>query len=104
MSKANSNTRATHDVSSGRPLDLIHRVILEEICALRRDVDTIGHGRWSVNISPFQHAKEGDTKATDAFKARILEKLGVILGDPPLTFTMTPHDDHQKLDSHDSLS
>lgn len=94
ISKANSYVVSAQN--QAKPLDTIHTIILDELCALRRDVDCIGHGGWSVDIGPFQHAKEAGTRATDAFKARILETLGIALGDPPLALTTAPHGDGPK--------
>jgi hypothetical protein len=101
--KTNNNIPPTQDSSSNKLLDKIYVVMLEELCALRRDVDSIGHGGWSVNIGPFQHA-EGGVKATKAFKDRVSEKLGIVLGDSPLTSLMTPHGECQKPDNSNLLS
>jgi hypothetical protein len=66
-------------------------VMIDELCALRRDLDTVRLGHWKVDLGPFVHATEQGAAAGIALRHQLTDKLGVPESSVPLTITSHLH-------------
>jgi hypothetical protein len=74
-------------------LTLLRGAMIDELCALRRDLDTIRLGHWKMDLGPFVHATEEGATAAETLRQQLNNRLGVSRSTIPLPITLTHSDE-----------
>jgi hypothetical protein len=72
-------------------LTSLRGAMIDELCALRRDLDTVRLGHWKVDMGPFVYATEQGDAAGLALYHQLMNKLGVSKSSVHLILTPNSH-------------